>query len=124
MSTKLKMFAIAAALAAGTSSAAMAQYACPPGYAPYGGTCQPVPAAAPAYPAGPLSGAAAGGASGAATGGAAAGPIGAIVGGALGTAGGAVAGTANALTGGATAAPVCAAGYTYYNGGCYPAYGR
>lgn len=120
MLTRLKVFAIAATLAAGTSSAAMAQYACPPGYAPYGSTCQPVPAA-PAYPGGPLSGAAAGGASGAATGGAAAGPVGAIIGGALGTAGGAVAGTANALTGGATAAPVCGPGYAYYNGGCYPA---
>ena len=124
MSTRLKVFAIAAALAAGTSSAAMAQYACPPGYTYYNGVCQPVAAAAPAYPSGPLSGAAAGGSSGAATGGAAAGPVGAIVGGALGVAGGTVAGTANALTGGATAAPVCGPGYTYYNGGCYPAYGR
>jgi hypothetical protein len=126
MPTKLKVLAIAAVLAAGTSGAAMAQYACPAGYVYYNGTCQPAaaPAPAPAYPSGPLSGAAAGGASGAATGGAAAGPVGAIVGGALGTAGGAVAGTANALTGGATAAPVCGAGYTYYNGGCYPAYGR
>jgi hypothetical protein len=120
MPTKLKIIAIAAALAAGTSGAAMAQYSCPPGYTYYGGVCQPVPAPAPAYPSGPLSGAAVGGQSGAATGGQAAGPIGAIVGGALGTAGGAVAGTANALTGGATAAPVCAAGYVYYNGGCYP----
>jgi hypothetical protein len=124
MPTKLKVFAIAAALAAGTSGAAMAQYACPPGYAFNGSVCAPVVAPAPAYPAypsGPLAGAAAGGASGAATGNAAAGPIGGIVGGALGTAGGVVAGTANALTGGATAAPVCAAGYVYYNGGCYPA---
>jgi hypothetical protein len=124
MPTKLRIFAIAAALAAGTSGAAMAQYSCPPGYTYYGGACQPVPAPAPAYPAypsGPLSGAAAGGQAGAATGGQTAGPVGAIVGGALGTAGGVVAGTANALTGGATAAPVCAAGYVYYNGGCYPA---
>ena len=33
MSTKFKILAVAAALAAGTSSAAMAQYACAPGYA-------------------------------------------------------------------------------------------
>jgi hypothetical protein len=120
MPTKLKIFAVAAVLAAGTSGAAMAQYAsCPPGYALYGGACQPVPA--PAYPGGPVSGAAAGGAAGAANGGAAGGPIGAIVGGAIGTATGAVAGTANAVTG-AVAPPACGAGYTYYNGGCYPAY--
>lgn len=119
MPTKLKIFAVAAALAVGTSGAAMAQYACPPGYAYYGGACQPA-AAVPAYPSGPLSGAAVGGQQGAATGGQAAGPVGAIVGGALGTAGGVVAGTTNALTG-APAAPVCAAGYVYYNGGCYPA---
>jgi hypothetical protein len=115
MATSLKILAVAAALAAGTSSAAMAQYSCPPGYAFYGGACQPSPAYAP----GPLSGAASGGAAGAASGGAAAGPIGAIVGGALGTASGTLTGTANALTGG-PAAPVCAAGYVYYNGGCYP----
>ena len=126
MPTKLKVFAIAAVLAAGTSGAAMAQYACPAGYTFYNGTCQPVapPAPAPGYPAGPLSGAAAGGAAGAANGGAAAGPVGAIVGGALGTATGAVAGTANAVAGTANAiagAPACGPGYTYYNGGCYPA---
>ena len=79
------------------------------------------PAAAPGYPAGPLSGAAAGGAAGAANGGAAAGPVGAIVGGALGTATGAVAGTANTLTGAPRRRRPAAAGYTYYNGGCYPA---
>ena len=102
MPTRLKTLAIAAALAAGTSSAAMAQYTCPAGYTYYGGVCQPmaapapVPAPAPAYPAyqtypaGPVSGAAAGGAAGAAQGGAAAGPVGAVVGGALGTATGAV----------------------------------
>lgn len=120
MPTRFKIFAVAAALAAGTSSAAMAQYACPPGYAFYNGVCQPVPAPAPGYPSGPVSGAAAGGAAGAASGGAAAGPVGAIVGGALGTATGAVAGTANALTG-APPVSACAAGYTYYNGACYPA---
>jgi hypothetical protein len=117
MPTKLKIFAVAAALAVGTSGAAMAQYACPAGYTYYGGYCQPTAAV---YPSGPLSGAAVGGQQGAATGGQTAGPIGAIVGGALGTAGGVVAGTTNALTG-APAAPVCAAGYVYYNGGCYPA---
>jgi hypothetical protein len=122
MPTRLKIAAIAAALAAGISGAAMAQYSCPPGYTYYGGVCQPVPAPAyPAYPSGPLSGAAAGGASGAAAGNAAAGPVGGIVGGALGTATGAVTGTVNALTGGATATPACAAGYVYYAGGCYPA---
>ena len=119
MSTRLKVLAIAAALAAGTSSAAMAQYACPPNYAFSYGYCRPVPRVA--YPSGPLSGAAAGGEAGAASGEAAAGPVGAIVGGALGTAGGVVAGTANALTAGAAAAPVCGPGYTYWNGGCYPA---
>lgn len=115
MPTKLKIFAIAAALAAGTSSAAMAEYPCPPGYTLYGGVCQPVPA--PGYPSGPVSGAAAGEAAGAASGGAAGGPVGAIVGGAIGTATGAVAGTANAL---APPPPACAPGYTYYNGACYP----
>ena len=116
MSTRFKVFAIVAALAAGTSSAAMAQYACPPGYTFYRGVCQPV--AAPAYPSNPVSGAAAGEAAGAASGAAAAGPVGAIVGGAIGTAAGALAGTANALAG---APPACAWGYTYYNGACYPA---
>ncbi|HUC10618.1 MAG TPA: hypothetical protein VL985_09360 [Stellaceae bacterium] len=121
MPTKFKIFAIAAALAAGTSTAAMAQYACPPGYTYYGGACQPVAAPAPAYPSGPLSGAAAGAAQGEANGAAAGGPVGAIIGGALGTATGAVAGTANAVTGAVTPPPACGAGYTYYNGGCYPA---
>jgi hypothetical protein len=117
MSTRLKIFAIAAALAAGTSGAAMAQYACPPGYAYSYGHCRPVPA--PGYPSGPLSGAAAGEANGAANGAAAAGPVGALIGGALGTATGAVAGTANAVAG--ATAPACGSGYVYYNGGCYPA---
>ncbi|HEY1258379.1 MAG TPA: hypothetical protein VGF34_03960 [Stellaceae bacterium] len=111
MPTRLKILAIAAALAAGTSSVAMAQ--CAPGYAPYGGVCQPV---------GPVSGAAAGGASGAASGNAAAGPVGAIVGGAIGTATGAVAGTANALSAPFTPPPGCAPGYVNYNGYCYPAH--
>jgi hypothetical protein len=119
MTTKLRVLAIAAALAAGTSGAAMAQYACPPGYAYSYGYCRPVPA--PGYPSGPLSGAAAGEASGAASGGAAAGPVGAIIGGAIGTATGAVAGTANAVAGATTPPPVCGVGYVYWNGGCYPA---
>ncbi len=118
MPTKLKIFAMVAALAAGTSSAAMAQYACPPGYTLHGGICRPVQA--PAYPSNPVSGAAAGEAAGAATGAAAAGPAGAIVGGAIGTATGAVAGTANALSG-APVTSVCGPGFNYYNGACYPA---
>jgi hypothetical protein len=118
MTTRFKIFAIAATLAAGMSSAAMAQYACPPGYTYYGGVCQPV--SAPAYPSNPVSGAAAGEAAGAASGNAAAGPVGAIVGGAIGTATGAVAGTANALTG-APVTSVCGPGFNYINGACYPA---
>ena len=42
MSNTLKMLAIAAAVAAGSASAALAQ-TCPPGYALYGGVCQAVP---------------------------------------------------------------------------------
>ena len=132
-SSRLKIVAIAVALAAGTSGAALAQTACAPGYAFYNGACQPVPA--PGYPSGPLSGAAAGGAAGAANGAAAAGPVGAIVGGAVGTATGAVTGTANAVFGAppapvavppapvvVAAAPVpnCGAGRVYYAGACYP----
>jgi len=86
MPTRFKVFAIAAALAAGTSSAAMAQYACAPGYVYYNGVCQP--ARAPGY-GNPVSGAVSGEANGAASGYATGGPIGAVVGGALGTAGGA-----------------------------------
>ncbi len=115
MPTKFKIFAIAAALAAGTSSVAMGQYACAPGYTYYNGVCQPV--RAPGY-GNPVSGTVSGEAAGAANGAAAAGPVGAVVGGALGAAGGAVTGTANMLT---PSAPACAAGYTYYNGACYPA---
>ncbi len=115
MPTRFKVLAIAAALAAGTSSAAMAQYPCPAGYTYYNDVCQPVPA--PGY-SNPVSGAVSGEAEGAARGAATGGPVGAIVGGALGTATGAVTGTANALTGGPPA-PACAAGYTYYNGACY-----
>jgi hypothetical protein len=125
MSNKLKILAIAAALAAGTSGAAMAQV-CPPGYSWYGGMCQPGGAYAPGNP---VSGAAVGAASGAAAGGAAAGPVGAIVGGAIGTATGTVAGTANMVTGAPVAtygssvppAPACAPGYVLYSNGCFPA---
>jgi hypothetical protein len=125
MTNKLKMLAIAGALAVGASSAAMAQ--CPPGYGWNGVACQPAGAYAPNNP---VSGAAAGAASGAAAGAAAAGPVGAIVGGAIGTATGTVAGTANMVTGapvattGASmppAAPGCAPGYVLYAGGCFPA---
>jgi hypothetical protein len=125
MPTKLKIFAIAAALATGTSGAAMAQYACAPGYAFHDGGCRPVPAPryyrpAPRYPSGPLAGAQAGAARGEARGNAAAGPIGGVVGGAIGTAAGTIAGTANAITR-PLRAPACAPGYRYYNGACYPA---
>jgi len=114
MPTKFKAVAVVAVLAAGASSAAMAQYACAPGYTYYNGVCQPV--RAPGY-SNPVSGAVSGEAAGAASGYATGGPVGAVVGGALGTATGAVTGTANAL-----APPrVCNRGYTYYNGGCYPA---
>ena len=41
MRNKLTMLAIAAAVTAGTSGAALAQYACPAGYAYYNGYCQP-----------------------------------------------------------------------------------
>src|SRR5260370_39465783 len=114
MPTKFKAVAVVAVLAAGTSSAAMAQYACAPGYTYYNGVCQPVQA--PGY-GNPASGAVSGEAAGAASGYATGGPVGAVVGGALGTASGAVTGTANML---APPAPACAAGHYYYNGNCYP----
>jgi hypothetical protein len=117
MPTKFKVFAIAAALATGTSGAAMAQYACPAGYTYYNGACQPAPA--PGY-SNPVSGTVSGESAGAARGAATGGPVGAVVGGALGAAGGAVSGTANMLTRPAPT-PTCAAGYTYVNGACYPA---
>jgi hypothetical protein len=138
MSNKLKMLAIAAAVAATTSSAAMAQ--CPPGYGLYAGVCQPMapmtaePAPGAYAPNNPVSGAATGAAAGAAAGGAAAGPVGAVVGGALGTATGAVAGTTNMVTGApvvaygssvppraAAPAVICEPGYTLYSERCYPA---
>jgi len=123
MGRKLKLLAFSAAIAAGTSGVAMAQYACPPGYALYGGVCQPVQAYAPSNP---VSGAAAGGAAGAAAGGAAAGPVGAIVGGAVGTATGAVTGATNEAVGIATGSSVpppaspCPPGMVLFNGACYP----
>ena len=129
MSNRLKMLAIAAAVAAGASSAALAQ-TCPPGYAFYGGVCQVAPAPGYTYaPNNPVSGAAAGAASGAAAGGAAAGPVGAVVGGAIGTATGAAAGSVNMVTGAPVAttgssvppAAACAPGYVLYSGACYPA---
>jgi hypothetical protein len=104
MPTRFKVLAVAAALMAGTSGAAMAQ--CTPGYAYYNGACQP----AAGY-SNPVSGAASGLASGTASGNATAGPVGAVVGGALGTAAGTLAGTANLLT-----RPTCS---YYYNGVCY-----
>ena len=112
---KLTIFAVAAVVA-GMSGEAMAQYVCPPGYAYSGGACQPV---VRSY-SNPASGAATGEAAGAAAGNRAAGPVGAIVGGAIGTATGTLTGTANMVTGGAPS-PTCARGYMYYNGGCYPA---
>ena len=134
MSNRLKMLAIAAAVAAGTSSAALAQV-CPPGYALSAGACQPeVTAYAPNNP---VSGAAAGGAAGAAAGGAAAGPVGAVVGGAVGTAAGAVGGATNMATGapvystpvpayGSSVPPapavVCGPGLVFYGERCYPAH--
>jgi hypothetical protein len=114
MNTRFKILAIAAALAAGTSSAAMAQYACAPGYAYINGVCQPVQTPGYGNPVtGTVSGEAAGASSGYATGG----PVGAVVGGALGAATGAVTGTANMVTRPLT----CNYGYTYYNGACVPA---
>lgn len=117
MHNNLKMLAIAAALAAGGPTVALAQV-CPPGYVYDAGICAPAPAPGTYAPDNPLSGAGAGAAAGAASGAAAAGPIGAIVGGALGTAAGTVAGTANAVTG-APVAPIGTAYPTYE----YPAYG-
>ena len=117
MSSKLKMLAIAAAMAAGTSSVAMAQV-CPAGTAWNGATC----AAAPGYvyaPSNPVSGAAT------------AGPVGAVVGGAVGTAAGAVGGTANMVSGapvyatGSSTPPApvaaCPPGSVLYAERCYPA---
>jgi hypothetical protein len=106
MPTRFKVLAVAAALMAGTSGAAMAQ--CTPGYTYYNGACQPVPGYS-----NPVSGAASGLAAGTASGNATGGAVGAIVGGALGTAAGTLTGTANMLT-----APARTCAY-YYNGTCY-----
>ena len=97
MPTKLKIFAIAAVLAAGTSSAAMAESmrplpppTCPAGYELYGhSSCRPV--AAPGY----------------------ANPV-------TGTVSGEEAGAANGSK--PPAAGPCAAGYVYSLGYCYPAH--
>jgi hypothetical protein len=117
MPIRLKTFAIAAVLAAGASTAAMAEYPCAAGYGLYGGVCRPI---AGPY-SNPVSGAVVGEENGAASGYAAGGPVGAVVGGALGAASGTLAGTANAVAG-AAPPPACAVGYTYYNGACYPAH--
>ena len=116
MLTRVKVYAVAAALAAGMPGAAMAEYGCVPGYVLYGGVCQPI--GAPNY-SNPVSGAAHGEAAGAASGYAAGGPVGAIVGGALGLAAGTLTGTANMLGGGAPP-PACAYGYHWRRGYCYP----
>jgi hypothetical protein len=119
MPTGFKVLAIAAALAAGTSSAAMAQYYCAPGYTYNNGVCQP---AQPQGYGNPASGAVSGEAAGAARGAQTGGPVGAVVGGALGTATGALSGTGNMLSGGSTPPPAaaCTPGYYFYNGYCYP----
>jgi hypothetical protein len=97
MRTRFKVLAIVAAvLATGASSAAMAKYPCTPGYKYHNRVCQPV--RSPGY-SNPVSGAVSGEAAGAARGAATGGPVGAIVGGALGTAGGALTGTGNMLSG-------------------------
>jgi len=116
MRKSLKTFAITTALVVSASSAAMAQYVCPPGYTFYGGVCQPM---RPQGYSNPVSGAVSGEAAGAASGYRSAGPAGAVVGGALGTAAGTLSGTANMLTGSPPPA-ACAYGYTLYNGYCYP----
>ncbi|MBV9829276.1 MAG: hypothetical protein JO001_26970 [Alphaproteobacteria bacterium] len=131
MTNKLKTLAIAAALITGASGMAMAQsYGCPAGYVYSGGMCQPVAN-------NPVSGAFSGAQQGMQQGAAQGGIVGGIVGGALGTATGTIAGTTNAVGGtvnAVTGAPMmappppggpmagaCPAGYTLYNGSCYPA---
>ena len=119
MPTRFKVLAIAAALAAGTSSAAMAQYACAPGYTYLNGVCQPWAGARRVMRNPVLRHSESGEAAGAerrADG--SGGPVGAVVGGALGTAGGALQGTANMFT---PPRVRCNSGYTYYNGACVPA---
>jgi hypothetical protein len=96
MRTRFMVLALAAIVAAGTSSAAMARYFCAPGYTYRHGVCQPF--RSPGY-SNPVSGAVSGEAAGAARGNASGGPVGAVVGGALGTASGALTGTGNMLSG-------------------------
>jgi hypothetical protein len=96
MVTRLKMLAVAAVLAADVPGAAMAAYPCIPGYALYGGVCQPI---RPQGYSNPVSGVVSGEAAGAANGYATGGPVGAVVGGAIGIASGTLAGTANMLSG-------------------------
>jgi hypothetical protein len=97
MRTRFTVLAVVAAvLAAGTSSAAMAKYPCVPGYTYRHGVCQPVRHLGYGNP---VSGAVSGEAAGAARGAASGGPVGAVVGGALGTASGTLTGTANMLSG-------------------------
>ena len=97
MPTRFKVLAIAAALAAGTSSAAMAQYACAPGYTYINGVCQPVAARRVMVEPGVRHGVR-GGDRAQRSGYGSGGPVGAVVGGALGAAAGALQGTANMLT--------------------------
>ena len=105
MRNRLSMLAVAAALVAGTSGAALAQgygYSCPPGYAWYGGACQPA-----ATPGGIVGGAI--------------GTAGAIAGGAVGAAGAIAGGAVGAATG-YPPAGACGPGYMMYSDGrCYPA---
>lgn len=87
---------VAAVVAAGASSPAMAKYPCAPGYRYHNRVCQPIRHLGYSNPvSGAVSGEAAGAERGAATGG----PVGAVVGGALGTASGALTGTGNMLSG-------------------------
>jgi hypothetical protein len=116
MATRLRILAVAGVLIAATSTGALAQYRCGPGYAFYNGVCTPV--GSPGY-SNPVSGAVNGEANGAANGYATGGPVGAVVGGAVGLATGTVAGTANAVSG-TTAPPACPYGSHYYGGYCYP----
>jgi hypothetical protein len=96
MGTRFKVLLVVTAVLAGTSTAAMANYRCVPGYTYRHGVCQPVRHLGYHNP---VSGAVSGEAAGAARGNAAGGPVGAVVGGALGTAGGALTGTGNMLSG-------------------------
>ena len=95
MTSRLKVCALAAALAMTTASSAFA-YHCAPGFRHYHGVCRPI--GVHGY-SNPVSGAISGEANGAARGNAAAGPVGAAVGGAVGIATGTLTGTANALSG-------------------------